>query len=151
MASRKNVLKINNIIKIRSQKPTTMLVMLLRMLYLCLSKLNASKFALQRILKISSAKMISSQRLLDCQPACFNTQQHQAQGSSFSHNQCIISGFTNLLFRRRFIHCTMAFPFIPYYLVFFSKKVRNHKNLSIGIYLHIINSECACGYYFIRC
>ena len=44
-----------------------------------------------------------------------------------SHNQCIIGGFMNLLFQRRFIHWAMVFLFIPYYLAFFSKKVRTHE------------------------
>ena len=55
------------------------------------------------------------------------------RASVLSHNQCIIGGFTNLLFRRRFIHCAMVFPFIPYYLAFFSKKMRTNKKVSIGI------------------
>ena len=58
MASGKNALKNNNIIKCEHKKHTTMLVMLLGMLYLRSNKPNASKFPLEN-LKILSAKMIS--------------------------------------------------------------------------------------------
>ena len=115
---KKTHLNLHNIFKMISQKPTITPVMLLRTPYLRLNKPNVSKFALQRILKILSAKMISSHSL----PYCCKTWQHQAQGSSFSHNQCMMSGFTNLLFRRKFIHCAMVYPFIHYYLAFFLKK-----------------------------
>ena len=101
--------------------------------------LNIAKimyFNLQRILNMLN--FIRS--LSHSQPACHKTRQHQAQGSSFfSKSMYIVGGFTNLLFRRRFIHCAMVFPFIPYYLAFFSKKVRTHKNVSIGVQLCIIN------------
>ena len=51
--------------------------------YVHSNKPNTSKFALQRILKFSSAQMILSHGLPDCRPACCKTRQHQAQGSSF--------------------------------------------------------------------
>ena len=52
----KKALKISNIIKIRTHTPTTTLVMLLRMLYLCSNKPNASKFALQGILNFQALR-----------------------------------------------------------------------------------------------
>ena len=99
-------------------------IMLLRTLYFCSSKPNASKFALQRILKISSTKMILSACLPAIRPG--NTR-HRARPRApvFSNSQCIIGLFVNLLFLRRFIHCIMVFTFIPYYFAFFLKKVRS--------------------------
>ena len=145
---RKNVLINKQHYKNQHKKPTTMLVMLLRMLYLHSNKTNASKFALQRILKILSVKMISSACLFAIRPSSTIP-----RAPVFSHNQCIIRQFTNLLFRRRFIHCAMVFHFISYCLAFFlkkvrscSQKVRTHKKhfVSIGFQLHINNSEGAC-------
>ena len=106
-----------NIIKIKPQKHIKRLVMLLRMLNLHSSKPNVSEFPLQRILKISNAKMISSACLPAVRPGST-----KPRDPVFSHNPYIIVRFTNLLFRRRFIHCMMVFPFIPYCLAFFLKK-----------------------------
>ena len=74
--------------------------------------------------------MISSHGLPHCLPACLPAVRPgcaRPRAPVLSHNQCIIGVFTNLLFRRRFVHCAMVFPFIPYYLAFFSKKVSTHK------------------------
>ena len=69
MASKKVCLQIINIIKIRTKELNTMLVMLLRMVYLPYNNPNVSKYAFWRILKISGTKIILSASVLgyNCQ------------------------------------------------------------------------------------
>ena len=49
----------------------------------------------------------SSDGLTDIRPSSTG-----AKAPVFPHNQCMIVGFTNLLFPRKFIHCIMLPPFI---------------------------------------
>ena len=115
-----------------------------------LFKQNVEQFKFSRILKLLKSIHISSHSLPPVRPGST-----RPKAPVFSHNQCIIGRFTNLLFRRRFIQCAMVFPFIPYCLAFFLQKGgklltkgENTKNVSIGFQLRINNSEGACGYYY---
>ena len=49
-----------------------------------------------------------------------------ARAPVFPHNQCMITGFTNLLFPRKFIHCTMLpHSLLSFLLQYCLQKVRN--------------------------
>ena len=112
-----------------------------------LFKQNVEQFKFSRILKLLKSTRISSHSLPPVRRSST-----RPKAPVFSHNQCIIGRFTNLLLRRRFIQCAMVFPFIPFCLAFFLKKVRscsqkvrtNKKRVD----RLLNNSEGACGLYY---
>ena len=81
-----------------------------------------------RILKVKYTELnfltLQQFRLPNGLPACLPAVRPgstMARAPVFSHDTCIIGGFTNLLFRRRFAYCAMLHLFIlPPFCFFFN-------------------------------
>ena len=77
---------------------------------------NAPRVELQVFENLSNFKFFV------CRPACqpaVRPGSTSAKAPVFCHNHCIIGGFTNLLFRRRFLNCAMVRPLIHQSFTFF--------------------------------
>ena len=101
-------------------------------------KRQVEYFDLQPTLKISKFTCISSASRTDgrtdgqpaVRPGCA-----RCRAPEISHNKGNGSGFTKMLFRRRFTHCAMAIPFIllPFLVLLYSfSKVRISPKVTIA-------------------
>ena len=105
-------------------------------------KRQVEYFDLQPTLKFSKFTCISSDSQPACQPACQLASQPavrpgcaRCRAPKISHNKGNGSGFTKILFRRRFTHCAMAIPFILHYFPcssLFLSKVRISPKVTIA-------------------
>ena len=93
-------------------------------------KRQVKYFDLQPTLKILKFTCISSASLPAVRPGCA-----RCRAPEISHNKGNGGGFTKILFRRRFTHCTMAIPFIfiPFLVLYvFLSKVQISPKVTIA-------------------